>query len=76
VLGVLTQPLSLMTRSSTRVTITEDGDVSNLFFRLMSRYVFGCDGSMKKVPEGPDDNGLAAKFDKAPRPSAVLSRGL
>ena len=48
----------------TRVTITEDGDVSNLFFRFMSRFVFGYDGSMKKVL-----GALAAKFDKEPRPS-------
>lgn len=25
----------------TRVTITEDGEVSNVFFRFMSRYIFG-----------------------------------
>jgi len=25
----------------TRVTITEDGEVSNVIFRFMSRYVFG-----------------------------------
>jgi len=25
----------------TRVTITEDGEVSNVLFRFMSRYVFG-----------------------------------
>jgi len=26
---------------ATRLTITEDGEVSNVFFRFMSRFVFG-----------------------------------
>src|SRR5687767_6639596 len=30
----------------TRVKITEDGDVSNVFFRFMSRYVFGHTSTM------------------------------
>ena len=30
----------------TRVTITEDGEVSNVFFRFMSRYVFGHTSTM------------------------------
>jgi hypothetical protein len=30
----------------TRVKITEDGDVSNVFFRVMSRYVFGHTSTM------------------------------
>ena len=34
---------------STRVTITEDGDVSNLFFRFMSRFVFGYTTTMEKT---------------------------
>jgi uncharacterized protein YndB with AHSA1/START domain len=48
----------------TRVTITENGEVSNLLFRLLSRFVFGYEGNIKKVLEQ-----LAAKFDTAPRPS-------
>jgi uncharacterized protein YndB with AHSA1/START domain len=35
----------------TRVTITEDGDVSNLFFRFMSRFVFGHTATMDKTLE-------------------------
>lgn len=31
---------------NTRVTITEDGEVSNVFFRFMSRYVFGHTATM------------------------------
>ncbi len=30
----------------TRLTITEDGEVSNLLFRVMSRYVFGQTGTL------------------------------
>ena len=33
----------------TRVTITEDGEISNLFFRLMSRFVFGYTSNMEKT---------------------------
>jgi uncharacterized membrane protein len=55
----------------TRVTITEDGEVSNLIFRFLSRFVFGYDGTMKKVLAA-----LAVRFDTAPRPSAVPSRVL
>ena len=31
---------------NTRLIITEDGEVSNVFFRLMSRYVFGHTGTI------------------------------
>lgn len=31
---------------NTRITITEDGEVSNVFFRFMSRYVFGHTATM------------------------------
>jgi|GEM_PF-2482709 len=54
---------------NTRVTITEDGEVSNLFFRFMSRFVFGYKGNMEKVLAA-----LAAfTSDKAPRPNEVPS---
>jgi len=53
----------------TRVTITEDGEVSNLLFRFLSRFVFGYTGSMEKTLAA-----LAAKCDTAPRPNAVPSR--
>lgn len=33
----------------TRVTITEDGEVSNLLFRFLSRFVFGYTGGMEKT---------------------------
>jgi len=55
----------------TRVTITEDGDVSNLMFRFLSRFVFGYDGTMKKVLAA-----LAARFDTAQRPNGAPSRAL
>lgn len=32
----------------TRVTITEDGEVTNVFFRFMSRFVFGHTATMDK----------------------------
>jgi len=50
----------------TRVTITENGEVSNLLFRFLSRFVFGYTGSMQKTLAA-----LATKCDTAPRPSAV-----
>jgi len=52
----------------TRVTITENGEVTNLFFRFMSRFVFGYTGNMEKVLAA-----LAAKCDTAPRPNAAPS---
>lgn len=33
----------------TRVTITEDGEVSNVFFRFMSRFVFGYTANIDKT---------------------------
>ena len=42
----------------TLVTITENGEVTNLFFRFMSRFVFGYEGNMKKVLAA-----LAARLD-------------
>jgi uncharacterized protein YndB with AHSA1/START domain len=41
----------------TRVTITEDGEVSNMLFRFMSRYVFGQTATMDGYL-----NSLAKKF--------------
>jgi uncharacterized protein YndB with AHSA1/START domain len=41
----------------TRVTITEDGEVSNVLFRFMSRYVFGQTATMDAYL-----NSLAKKF--------------
>lgn len=54
----------------TRVTITEDGEVSNVLFRFMSRFVFGYTTNIDKTLAA-----LAAKCDTAPRPSADPSRG-
>ena len=50
--------------AGTRVTITENGEVSNLLFRFLSRFVFGYTSNMDGVLAA-----LAAKCDTAPRPS-------
>ena len=50
----------------TRVTITEDGEITNLFFRFMARFVFGYTSTIDKTLAA-----LAAKCDTAPRPNAV-----
>lgn len=34
--------------NGTRLTVTENGEVYNPFFRFMSKYVFGHDGTIKK----------------------------
>lgn len=49
----------------TRVTITEDGEVTNLFFRFMARFVFGYTSTMEKALAA-----LAAKCGTTPPPSA------
>lgn len=36
----------------TRVTITEDGEIYNPFFRFMARFVFGYDGTARRYLEG------------------------
>ena len=46
----------------TRVKITEDGDVSNVLFRFMSRYVFGHTSTMDTYL-----NALAKKFGESAR---------
>lgn len=40
------------TDSGTRVTLTEDGEVYNPFFRFMARFVFGYDGTMRSYLDG------------------------
>jgi uncharacterized membrane protein len=47
----------------TRVKITEDGDVSNVFFRFMSRYVFGHTSTMDSYLAA-----LAKKFGETATP--------
>ena len=47
----------------TRVKITEDGDVSNVLFRFMSRYVFGHTSTMDTYLMG-----LAKKFGESASP--------
>jgi len=51
--------------NGTRVTITENGEVSNPLFRVLSRFVFGYTSNMEKVLAA-----LAAKCDTTPRPNA------
>lgn len=47
------------------VTITEDGEVSNIFFRFMSRYVFGHTSTLDAYLKA-----LAARFgESAPEPA-------
>ncbi|HZD05714.1 MAG TPA: hypothetical protein VE173_12380, partial [Longimicrobiales bacterium] len=36
----------------TRVTLTEDGEIYNPFFRFMARFVFGYDGTMRSYLDG------------------------
>ena len=50
--------------SGTRVTITEDGEVSNVFFRFMSRYVFGHTATMDSYLTS-----LAKRFGEEVKPS-------
>jgi hypothetical protein len=47
----------------TRVTITEDGEVSNVFFRFMSRYVFGHTATLDGYL-----NSLAKRFGESAKP--------
>jgi uncharacterized membrane protein len=47
----------------TRVTITEDGEVSNVLFRFMSRYIFGQTATMEGYL-----NSLAKKFGENATP--------
>ena len=49
---------------ATRVTITEDGEVSNVFFRFMSRYVFGHTATMDSYLTS-----LAKRFDESATPN-------
>jgi hypothetical protein len=53
----------------TRVTITEDGEVSNVIFRVLSKFVFGYTATMEKTLAA-----LSVKCDTAPHPSAAPSR--
>jgi polyketide cyclase/dehydrase/lipid transport protein len=53
----------------TRVTITENGEVSNVIFRFLSKFVFGYTGTMEKTLAA-----LSAKCDTAPHPSAAPNR--
>lgn len=48
----------------TRVTITEDGEVSNIIFRFMSRYVFGHTATMDSYLTS-----LAKRFGEDVKPS-------
>jgi hypothetical protein len=41
-------------RPGSTVTITEDGEIYNSFFRFMSRYVIGYEGTMTKYLEDLD----------------------
>ena len=40
----------------TRITITEDGEIYNPFFRFMARFVFGYEGTMRAYLEGLQDH--------------------
>jgi uncharacterized membrane protein len=48
----------------TRVTITEDGEVANVFFRFMSRYVFGHTATMDSYLTS-----LAKRFGEDAKPN-------
>jgi len=50
--------------TGTRVTITEDGEVSNVMFRFMSKYVFGQSATMDTYLTS-----LAKRFGEDVRPS-------
>jgi hypothetical protein len=49
--------------NGTRVTITEEGEVSNVFFRFMSRYVFGHTATIDSYLRA-----LAARFGETATP--------
>ena len=49
--------------NGTRLSITEDGDVSNVFFRFMSRFVFGNTSTIDAYL-----NAFAAKFGESAKP--------
>jgi uncharacterized membrane protein len=54
----------------TRVTITEDGEVSNVLFRFMSRYVFGqtatMDGYLNSLAKKFGENTTGADYQPGP----------
>ena len=50
--GTWTYRLEPVTGDSTRVTITEDGEVYNPFFRFVSRFIIGYEGTMQAYLEG------------------------
>jgi uncharacterized protein YndB with AHSA1/START domain len=49
---------------ATRVTVTEDGEVYNVFFRFMSRFVFGHEATMRTYLDALE--GRMARSDGAP----------
>ena len=51
--------------NDTRVRITEDGEVSNILFRFMSRFIFGHTGTIETYLAA-----LGRKFGEEARPSA------
>ena len=55
--------LFIAENGGTRVTITEDGEVSNLLFRFMSRYVFGHTATLDGYL-----NSLAKRFGESASP--------
>lgn len=46
--GAWTYAIAPAANGGTSVTITEDADVTNVFFRFMSRFVFGHTGTIEK----------------------------
>ena len=46
--GTWTFELEPVSEGSCRITITEDGTISNPFFRVLSRFVFGYSGNLEK----------------------------
>ena len=49
--------------ANTRLTVTEDAEVTNVIFRFMARYVFGYTASLESYL-----NSLAAKFGESAKP--------
>lgn len=59
--GTWTYELS-PTEGGTRVTLTEDGEVYDPFFRFMARFVFGHEGTMRSYLDG-----LEARMEEGER---------
>ena len=60
--GTWTHVLKPTPSGGTEHTITEDGEIYNVFFRVMSRFIFGYTATIEEY-----QNALAAKFSGGPR---------